>query len=167
MIAKKVKGLGSTIVRRIVNDIPTQVINTSYNAYSRIQRGQLNLGLPVSKELLMSQEEIRNGAVGKLALSLYHMFINATGLHIPRKEIKLVIDDELEKGNLRLTEKVILLTADELTRLSLKRFRIPKKHLASILDLAKRRRILKEAIRTDAFPIYFESEIEERDDNGR
>jgi pimeloyl-ACP methyl ester carboxylesterase len=155
------------MVRYLVNDGPAQLINGSYNAYSMLYRGQLSLGLPVSKELIVSQKEIQTRAVQKLALVLYHMFLNATGLPIARDEIKAVIHDEIEKGRLRLTENVILLTEDELTYLALKRFKVSKKHLKGALEVARRRRILREAVRANPVPIYFESEIEEKEQNGR
>jgi hypothetical protein len=37
--------------------------------------GQLRLGLPVSRELIKTQEEIRAIAAGKLALTLYHIIL--------------------------------------------------------------------------------------------
>ncbi len=167
MIFKKLNEVRNSFTRCVVNDIPTLLINSSYNAYSKFYKGQINMGLPVSKELIVSQEEIRTDAVGKLALALYHMFLNATGMRIQRDDIKLVIVDELEKGRLRLTENVILLSESDLSFLSLKRFNIPKKQIPTILNVARRRRILKEALRTDAVPIYFESKIEEAIRNGR
>lgn len=167
MIVKKLNAFGNSILRYAVNNIPTHFINSSYNAYSRFYKGQINLGLPVSKELLMTQEEIRTSAVSKLALALYHMFQNATGVQILRDDIKQVVVDELEKGRLRLTENVIILTEDELTHLSLKRFGFKKNQIPLIINIAKRRRILKEALRTDPVPIYFQSEIEEATTNGR
>lgn len=167
MIFKKWRNLSSSVVRYLVNDGPAHLINGSYNAYSTFYRGQLSLGLPVSKELIVSQKEIKTRAVQKLALVLYHMFLNATGLQIPRDEIKAVIYDELKKGRLRLTENVILLTEDELTYLSLKRFKVPKKHLKGVSEIGRRRRILREAVRANPVPIYFENEIEEKEQNGR
>ncbi|MFZ5573337.1 MAG: alpha/beta hydrolase [Thermodesulfobacteriota bacterium] len=167
MIFKKLNKLGGSFTRCVVNDIPTLLINSGYNAYSKFYKGQINMGLPVSKELIVSQEEIRTDAVGKLALALYHMFLNATGVRIQRDEIKLVVVDELEKGRLRLTENVILLSEKDLAYLSLKRFNIPKKQIPTILNVARRRRILKESLRSDSVPIYFESKIEEASRNGR
>jgi pimeloyl-ACP methyl ester carboxylesterase len=155
------------VVRYLVNDGPAHLINGSYNAYSTFYRGQLSLGLPVSKELIVSQEEIKKRAVQKLALVLYHIFLNASGLQIARDEIKAVIYDELKKGRLRLTENVILLTEDELTYLSIERFKVPKKHLPSVSEIARRRRILREAVRANPVPIYFENDIEEKEQNGR
>ena len=49
MIVKKLRDFGSTAVRFAVNDVPAHLINSSYNAYSMIYRGQISLGLPVSK----------------------------------------------------------------------------------------------------------------------
>ena len=167
MIFRKLRNLSGNVVRYLVNDGPALLINGSYNAYSTFYRGQLSLGLPVSKELIVSQEEIKKRAVQKLALVLYHIFLNASGLQIARDEIKAVIYDELKKGRLRLTENVILLTEDELTYLSLKRFKIPKKHLPSVSEIARRRRILREAVRANPVPIYFENDIEEKEQNGR
>ena len=167
MIFRKWRNLSGNLVRYLVNDGPAQLINGSYNAYSTFYRGQLSLGLPVSKELIVSQEEIKARAVQKLALVLYHMFLNATGLPIARDEIKAIIYDELKKGRLRLTENVILLTEDELTYLALKRFKVPKKHLQRVAEIGRRRRILRDAVRANPVPIYFENEIEEKEQNGR
>ncbi|MGD9098255.1 MAG: alpha/beta fold hydrolase [Desulfobacterales bacterium] len=167
MIFRKWRHLSGNVVRYLVNDGPAQLINGSYNAYSTFYRGQLSLGLPVSKELIVSQEEIKARAVQKLALVLYHMFLNATGEPIARDEIKAVIYDELQKGRLRLTENVILLTKDELTHLALKRFKVPPQHLKRVTEIGRRRRILKEAVRANPVPIYFENEIEEKEQNGR
>ena len=167
MIFRKLRNLSGNVVRYLVNDGPAHLINGSYNAYSTFYRGQLSLGLPLSKELIVSQEEIKKRAVQKLALVLYHIFLNASGLQIARDEIKAVIYDELKKGRLRLTENVILLTEDELTYLSLKRFKVPKKHLQSVSEIARRRRILREAVRANPVPIYFENDIEEKEQNGR
>ena len=167
MIFRKWRHLSGNVVRYLVNDGPAQLINGSYNAYSTFYRGQLSLGLPVSKELIVSQEEIKARAVQKLALVLYHMFLNATGEPIARDEIKAVIYDELQKGRLRLTENVILLTKDELTYLALERFEVPPQHLKRVTEIGRRRRILKEAVRANPVPIYFENEIEEKEQNGR
>jgi len=154
-------------MRYLVNDGPARLINGSYNAYSMIYRGQLSLGLPVSKELLVSQGEIKSRAVRKLALALYHIFLKTAGLQITRDYINTVIKGELKKGRLRLTENVILLTEAQLMELSLSRFQVPEESLAAILELARRRRILKEALRANPVPIYFDSEIEEKEQNGR
>jgi len=105
MIMGKWRNLSRNLMRYIVNDGPARLINGSYNAYSMLYRGQLSLGLPVSRELIVSQKEIRTRAVQKLALVLYHVFLNATCSPIPRDDIKAIISDELKKGRLRLTEK--------------------------------------------------------------
>ncbi len=167
MILKKLQDFSHSLTRYVVNNIPTHLVNTGYNAYSMFYKGQINYGLPVSRDLILSQEEIRTEAVGKLALALYHVFLNAAGLQIPRDDIKLVIVDELEKGRLRLTETVILLTEADLQFLCLQRFNIPKGQVATILKVARKRRILKEALRMEAVPVYFESKIEEAVRNGR
>ena len=167
MIFRKWRNLSGNLIRYLVNDGPGQLINGSYNAYSMLYRGQLSLGLPVSKELIVSQEEIKTRAVQKLALVLYHVFLSATVKPIARDEIKAVIHDELKQGRLRLTENVILLTEDELTHLALKRFKVPPKHLKRVLEIGRRRRILREAVRANPVPIYFENEIEEKEQNGR
>ncbi len=167
MITRKLRTISGNLTRYLVNDGPAWIINGSYNAYSMFYRGQLSLGLPVSKELIVRQEKIKTRAVQKLALVLYHVFLNTTELKIARDDIKVVINDELKKGRLRLTEKVILLTEDELTHLSLKRLKVPKKYLQDVLEVARRRRILREAVRANPVPIYFESEIEEKEQNGR
>ncbi len=167
MIFRKWRNLSGNLIRYLVNDGPGQLINGSYNAYSMLYRGQLSLGLPVSKELIVSQEEIKTRAVQKLALVLYHVFLSATVKPMARDEIKAVIHDELRQGRLRLTENVILLTEDELTHLALKRFKVPPKHLKRVLEIGRRRRILREAVRANPVPIYFENEIEEKEQNGR
>lgn len=167
MIFKKGRNLSRTLTRYLVNDGPAQFINSSYNAYSMLYRGQISLGLPVSKELIISQAEIRSGAIRKLALVLYHICLNTTTVELARDNIAKIITDELAKGRIRMTENVILLTEDQLTYLALKRFKIPKRKLGPILDKARRRRILSESLRVDPVPIYFESEIEEKSQNGR
>jgi len=167
MIRKHVQKIGKSAMRLVVNDMPAKLINASYNTYSRIYKGQINFGLPVSKELIVTQEEIRTNAIGKLALTLYHIFIRAAETRIPRDQIKVVIFDELDKGRLRLTENVILLSVDELTRLASKRFHINKRFIAKIKKEATRRRILKESIKNDSQPAYFESQIDEIENNGR
>ncbi len=167
MIVKKLRNFGSTAVRFAVNDVPARLINGSYDAYSMIYRGQISLGLPVSKELIVTQAEIRHEAIGKLALALFHVFLNTTKSQISREDIKLVIIDELGNKRFRLTEKVILLSESDLTDLCVERFGIPGKYLRAILELARRRRILKESLPVDPVPIYFESDIEEKEQNGR
>jgi hypothetical protein len=98
MMLKKWRKLGSNLTRYLVNDGPAQLINSSYNAYSMLYRGQISLGLPVSKELIISQAEIRNRAVRKLALVLYHICLNTTTVQIARNDIKKIIRDELARG---------------------------------------------------------------------
>jgi hypothetical protein len=153
-------------VRYLVNDGPAHLINGSYNAYSKFYRGQLSLGLPVSRELIVSQEEIKTRAVQKLALVLYHIFLNATGLQIARDEIKAVIYDELKKGRLRLTENVILLTEDELTYRS-KTIQGPQETLAGCFGNSPTPPDSQGAVRANPVPIYFENDIEEKEQNGR
>lgn len=167
MIFGLVQNLSSTLTRYLVNDGPAQIINTTYDAYSRLYRGQISLGLPVSKELLISQAEIRSQAVQKLALVLYHICLNATSLKIAREAISKIIIDELESGRIRLTENVIMLTIEQITYMALKRFNVPESDLSTILDKARRRRILSETLRVDPVPVYFESDIEEKAQNGR
>ncbi|MDJ0783047.1 MAG: alpha/beta fold hydrolase [Desulfosarcinaceae bacterium] len=167
MIFKLVQKLSHTCTRYLVNDGPAQIINSSYDAYSRLYRGQISLGLPVSKELITSQAEIRSQAVRKLALVLYHICLNATTVKITRDAIGKIIHDELKTGRIRLTENVILLTIEQITHLALQRFKIPRNDLDSILETAGRRRILSEALRVDPIPSYFESDIEEKAQNGR
>lgn len=159
--------LKSSAIRMMINDIPARVINAGYNTYSRIYKGQLSLGLPVSRELIHNQREVKINAVGKLALSLYHIFQHATGKAVPRDEIKAIIVQELAKGRIKLTENVILLNARTLTFITLKRFHIDPLFLEPILDEASRRFILKESLRQDKQPVYFESEVNERESNGR
>jgi pimeloyl-ACP methyl ester carboxylesterase len=161
------KATGTKGLRFLLNGIPARWANASYNVYSRIYQGQLRFGLPVPKNLLKSQEEIRNRAAAKLALSLYHIFFRITKTRIPRNEIKLVLLDEMDKGTIRLTEDVIFLTEDDLGRIASDRFHIPGENLAGILAEARRRRILKETLREHTAPAYFESEIEESEQNGR
>ncbi|RJP75203.1 MAG: alpha/beta fold hydrolase [Desulfobacteraceae bacterium] len=166
-VVKKLQDASKSMMRFVVNGIPTNLVNAGYNTYSKIYKGQISLGLPVSKELVVSQEEIRNSAVGKLALALYHIILRATDIRIPRDQIKLVILDELAKQRLRMTENVILLNQIDLNYIVQQRFKIPKSYLPNILTEAGRRRILKESLRTDRMPAYFESEIEELEQNGR
>lgn len=167
MIFKRWLNLGSTFTRYLVNDGPAQLINGSYDAYSRLYRGQISLGLPVSKELIISQAEIRTQAVQKLALVLFHIILNTTTVKIDREVIRKIILAELDQGRIRLTENVILLTTEQLTSIALHRFKVLKSDLSTILDKARRRRILSESLRVDPVPIYFESDIEDKAQNGR
>lgn len=158
---------GSRALRTLLHEGPTRWVNLTYNVYSRIYRGQIRLGLPVSRKLLKSESEIRTRAAGKLALTLYHIFLHVTGSRFPRNEIKKVLLDELDRKRIRLTEAVILLSKADLAHLVRERFHIPDRDLAAIVAQARRRRILKETLRQHRAPAYFESEIEEREQNGR
>ncbi|MBW1990081.1 MAG: alpha/beta fold hydrolase [Deltaproteobacteria bacterium] len=149
------------------NQAPAWVVNAGYEYYSKVYQGQLRLGLPVSRELIISQKEIENSAAAKLALTLYHIFLRTTGTRIPRLEIKNTILDELSSGRMKLTENVIVLARDQLEYLAGQRFKIAEKHLPAVTNEARRRRILKEALAYDRAPAYFESEVEERGENGR
>ena len=123
LVAKALQ-IRQSAVRFAVNGLPTHVINASYNTYSKIYQGQLNLGLPVAPELIISQEEIKKNAVGKLALTLYHIFHKVTQTLIPRDDIKSVLYDELEKDHIRLTEKMILLSQKELEVIAIVQLKI-------------------------------------------
>ena len=156
-----------TAIRFLLNDLVARCINAGYNSYSRFYEGQLRLGLPVSKELLKTQEEIRAIAAGKLALTLYHIFLRITGNRIPRTQIKNVLFAELEAGNLKLTENVIILSRKQLKELTVNRFKVPAYFFADIYEEATRRRILKETLKSERLPAYFDSEIEENTQTGR
>lgn len=166
-IVAKAAQLRKSAVRFVVNEVPTHVINLSYDTYSKIYKGQLNLGLPVAPELIISQEEIKVNAIGKLALTLYHIFHRITQTIIPRETIKSVLYDELEKGGIRLTEKVILLTRQELERIAVEGLNIDPDFEKKIYSEAFRRNIVREALKTSCQPAYFESEVDEREKNGR
>ncbi len=166
-IYKRARTIRKNTVRFVLNDTIAKCINVGYNSYSRFYEGQLRLGLPVSKELIKTQEEIRSIAAGKLALTLYHIFLRVTGTRIPRHKIKNILLAELDAGNIRLTENVIILTKKQLKELALNRFRIPGYFYSGIYDEANRRRILKETLRKSRLPAYFDSEIEENTQNGR
>jgi len=153
--------------RVMVNELPARLINIGYNTYSKIYKGQLSLGLPVSRDLLISQEESKVHAVGKLALFLYHIIFRVTGKRITRVRIKAVLLDELEKGKLRLTEDVILLTRESLNHIIFERLGVQKQFLSTIQEEAERRFVLKEAIKKNKQPAYFGSRIDERENNGR
>lgn len=163
----RAKDFRRSTTRLLVNELPAKMINAGYNTYSKLYKGQLSLGLPVSRELILNQREIRQNAVGKLALSLYHIFHRTTGIVIPRDEIKAVLMDELDKGRIILTEHVILLSTENLRHLAIDRFHIDTIFLESILEDADRRFILKESLKNTLQPAYFESEINERESNGR
>ncbi len=167
IVSSRVQRFKKTAVRFFTNDLTARWINFTYDLYSKIYQGQLRLGLPVSKELLKSREEIRSRAAGKLALTLYHISLQVTGIRIPRVDIKSILMGELEAGNLRLTEDVIILTRSQLKHLALNRCKIPGYFFSAILEEATRRRILKETLKNNRLPAYFDSEIEENEQNGR
>ncbi|MCG8617935.1 MAG: alpha/beta fold hydrolase, partial [Desulfobacterales bacterium] len=159
--------LRQSAVRLAVNEIPTQMINLGYDTYSKIYKGQLSLGLPVAPELIVSREEIRKQAVGKLALTLYHIFSRVARIVIPRDVIKDILFEELENGGIRLTEEIILLDRNSLTRIAEDRLNIDGKYTEKIYNEAFRRNIVKEALKAARQPAYFESEVDEREQNGR
>ena len=64
---ERFKTLSKNSVRFVTNDLITKWFNATYNSYSKFYEGQLRLGLPVSKELIKTQEEMRSIAAGKLA----------------------------------------------------------------------------------------------------
>jgi pimeloyl-ACP methyl ester carboxylesterase len=161
-----VKSLGKNTVRFLTNDLIARWINLTYDSYSRFYEGQLRLGLPVSKELIQSQEEIRSIAAGKLALTLYHIFLRVAGIRVPRNEIKYILIGELEANNLRLTENVIILTRKQLKHL-VNRCKVPSYFFNDIFEEASRRRILRETLSQHRLPAYFDSEIQENSQNGR
>ncbi len=159
--------LRKSAVRFVVNEVPTHMINLSYDTYSKIYKGQVNLGLPVAPELIVSQEQIRSNAIGKLALTLYHIFFRITQTVIPRDQIKIILSDELEQDSIRLTEKVILLTRKELAHIAVERLHIDPEFENKIYGEAFRRNIVREALKTACQPAYFESEVDEKEHNGR
>ena len=161
------KSAGRHSIRFVTNDLTTRWFNATYNSYSRFYEGQLRLGLPVSKELIKTQEEMRAIAAGKLALTLYHIFHRVTGTRIPRDQIKYVLIGDIEAGNIKLTENVIILTRKQLKYLTVNRLKIPAYFFTDILEEATRRRILIETLKRDRLPSYFDSEIEENTQNGR
>jgi len=166
-IIEKAFKIGNMTTKLMVNALPARLINASYNIYSKIYKGQLTIGLPVSRELLINHEETQSNAVGKLALILYHIFLHTTGKQIPRHKIKRIIVDELDNNRLHLTENVILLSKKNLAHIAQNRFHIHKKHLLAIEEEAERRFILKESLKYNKQITYFESEIDERESNGR
>lgn len=166
-IATKARGMRKSAARFILNELPTRAVNISYETYSRIYKGQLSLGLPVAPELILTQEQIRKNAVGKLALTLFHIFNKITGTVIPREDIKAVLFDELDNDHIRLTEEVILLSKKELAHISVKRLDIDAPLFEEIFHEAFRRNIMKEALKAVSQPAYFESEIDEKETNGR
>lgn len=164
---QRIDRTGSRAVRGLLNSLPTWYVNLTYEAYSRFYEGQIRLGLPVSRKLLQSEEEKRSRAAAKLALSLYHIFFHATGIRFPRNEIKAILLEDLARKRIRLTEDVILLTKRELAVLARERLHIDEAYMPSIVSEAMRRRILRETLRPHRMPAYFESTVEERDQNGR
>ncbi len=161
------KSAGKNSIRFITNDMTTRWFNATYNSYSRFYEGQLRLGLPVSKELIKTQEQMRSIAAGKLALTLYHIFLRVTGTRIPRNHIKYVLIGDIEAGHIKLTENVIILTRKQLKYLTINRLKIPAYFFTDILEEATRRRILIETLKQNRLPSYFDSEIEENTQNGR
>lgn len=164
---ERFKKISKDSVRFLTNDLVTKWFNTTYNSYSRFYEGQLRLGLPVSKELLKTQEEMRSVAAGKLALTLYHIFLSVTGTRVPRNKIKYILIGDLEAGNIKLTENVIILTRKQVKYLVISRLKIPAYFYPDIIEEATRRRILIETLRNNIRPSYFDSEIEENAQNGR
>ena len=163
----RVRFMGKNTARFLTNELIARWINVTYNSYSRFYEGQLRLGLPVSKELIKTQEEIRTIAAGKLALTLYHIILRVTGVRISRNEIKYILIAELEAGNLRLTESVIVLTRRQLKTLIINRFKIPAYFFTDIFEKATSSHILKETLKDQRLPAYFDSEIEENTHTGR
>lgn len=163
----KARQLRESTVRLMVNELPTRVINAGYDAYSKMYKGQISLGLPVAPELIVSQEEIKKNAVGKLALTLYHIFYRITQTVIPRDKIKSALFHALEKDHIRLTENVILLSRKELEHLVVNQMGIDPCFFQEIYNEAFRRNIVKAALKTSCQPAYFESEVDEKDNNGR
>jgi pimeloyl-ACP methyl ester carboxylesterase len=165
-LVARARQIRQSAVRFALNGLPTHVINASYDAYSRLYQGQLNLGLPVSPELIISQEEIKKNAVGKLALTLYHIFFKVTQILIPREEIKEILYHELEQDHIRLMEKMILLSRPELKHIAVQ-LKIDPVFFKTIYNEAFHRNIVKEALKASCQPAYFESEVDERENNGR
>jgi pimeloyl-ACP methyl ester carboxylesterase len=166
-LVAKARQVRQSAIRFAVNGLPTKVINAGYNTYSKIYRGQLNLGLPVSPELIITQEEIIKNAIGKLALTLYHIFFKVTKINIPRDRIKSVLYDELEKDHIRPTEKIILLSQKELEHIVVAQLKIDPDFFKEIYADAFRRNIVKEALKASSQPAYFESEVDEKENNDR
>jgi pimeloyl-ACP methyl ester carboxylesterase len=165
-LVARARQIRQSAVRFALNGLPTHVINTSYDAYSRIYKGQLNLGLPVAPELIISQEEIKKNAVGKLALTLYHIFFKVTLILIPREDIKAILYHELEQDHIRLMGKMILLSRPELKHIAVQ-LKIDPAFFEKIYKEAFHRNIVKEALKTSCQPAYFESKVDERENNGR
>ncbi len=166
-LVTRARQIRQSAVRFALNGLPTQVINFSYDTYSKIYQGQLNLGLPVAPELIISQEEIKKNAVGKLALTLYHIFFKVTQILIPRDDIKAILYYELEQDHIRLMEKMILLSRRELKHIALVLLKIDPVFFKKIYKEAFHRNIVKEALKASCQPAYFESEVDEKENNGR
>ena len=164
----KIAATGKKTAHFMLNKIPAMSLSWGYNAFSKVHKGQISKGLPVSKKLKKRHEEVRNRAVGKLALSLYHIFFPYTkDCAISRNKIKNVLFEELDRDRIRITENVILLTEEQLEYFVKERFRIPTIYFPYVLSAARRRWIIKEKLIAHRTPAYFESEIEEKDENGR
>jgi len=163
----RLKMLSKNSIRFVTNDLVARWINLTYDSYSRFYEGQLRLGLPVSKELLKTREELRSIAAGKLALTLYHIYLRVTGTRVPRNKIKYILIGEVEAGNIKLTEDVIVLSTKQLKYLTLTRLKVPAYFFPDIHEEATRRRILQETLRHKRLPAYFDSVIEENTQNGR
>jgi len=167
-LPEKITSRESKAVRFILNRIPAMGLSWGYNAFSKVYKGQISKGIPVSKKLKKRHEEIRIRAVGKLALSLYHIFSPYTKERsISRNKIKTVLFEELNNDKIRITENVILLTEAQLEYLVIERFHISALYLPEVLAAARRRWIVKENLIAHRTPAYFESEIEEKEENGR
>ncbi len=151
----------------VFNQLPARVVNKGYDYYSMVNAGQMRLGLPVPKNLIKTQEEITGMAVGKLALTLFHIIFHACGLRVSRPEIKRALNDALAKDEIRLTENVIILTLQQLKKLITIDLKIPAYFYAGIHEEASRRRILRESLRANRMPAYFESQVDERETNKR
>ena len=163
----KARRIRQSSVRFTVNKVPTHLINVSYDIYSKIYKGQLNLGLPVAPELIISQEEIKKNAVGKLALTLHHIVYKIARIIIPRDDIKSFLYHELERDFIGLTEKMILLSCGELEHIVVGRLEIDPVFFNRIYEEAHHRNIVKEALKASCQPAYFESEVDEKENNGR
>lgn len=163
----RARQIRQSAVRFAVNGLPTHVINAGYDAYSKIYQGQLNLGLPVAPELIISQEEIKKNAVGKLALTLHHIFLKVAQTLIPRDEIKAILYCDLDLDHIRLTEKMILLSRQALEKIAIVQLKIDPVFFQEIYNEALHRNIVTQALKTACQPAYFESEVDERENNGR
>jgi hypothetical protein len=154
-IATKAKRIKKSAVRFAFNGLPTHLVNGSYNVYSKIYKGQINLGLPVAPELIISQENIKINAVGKLALTLYHIIYKITQIIIPRDKIKFILHDELGNDNIRLTEKVILLSQKELENILIERLEIEPGFVEKIYNEALNLKFENEDFINSTQPDFF------------